>query len=229
MPDQTSHVRHHHSLVADLERRLLIAIAKRLPPAVGSDHLSLLGLAGIVLTGACFAALRVTPHAVWGVPLALFVNWFGDSLDGTVARVRDRQRPRYGYYVDHVIDIIGTTALMGGLACSPLISPVLALALLSAYLLLCAESYLSTHVVGIFRISHGGVGPTELRVILAVGALKAAASPFVDVPALGEWRLFDIGAIVALVGMGTVFLAAAARTTYALYLAEPLPAERRRS
>jgi phosphatidylglycerophosphate synthase len=132
-----AHIRDHRSVLATAEKRLLIAIARRLPHFVNSDHLSALGLTSIILTGACFALMSVTSLAAYGVPFALALNWFGDSLDGTVARVRNHQRPRYGYYVDHVIDIAGTTALMIGLACSTIIHPVLAMALLCAYLLLC--------------------------------------------------------------------------------------------
>lgn len=218
-----AHIRDHRSVLADAEKRLLIAIARRLPHFVNSDHLSALGLASIVLTGICFALMAVTPAAAYGVPIALALNWFGDSLDGTVARVRNHQRPRYGFYVDHVIDIAGTTALMVGLAYSTIINPLLALALLCAYLLLCAESYLSTHASGVFKMSFAGFGPTELRLVLIAGALKVAVSPLVDVPGLGPTRLFDIGAAVALIGMTGAFLIQAARTTRLLYAAEPIP------
>lgn len=221
-----SHIRAHHSVLAASEKQLLVAIARRLPAAVNSDHLSVLGLASIALTGLCFALMAVNPLWAYGVPLALAANWFGDSLDGTLARVRDQQRPRYGYYVDHVIDIAGTTALMAGLAVSPLIHPVLALSLLCAYLLLCAESYLSAHASGVFKMSFLGFGPTELRLVLIAGALKAAASPHVTLPFVGQARLFDVGAGVALVGMALAFVASAWQTTRLLYLAEPLQGRR---
>lgn len=217
------HIRDHRSVLADAEKRLLIAIAQRLPRFVNSDHLSGLGLAGIVLAGASFALMAVTPMAAYGVPVALALNWFGDSLDGTLARVRNQQRPRYGYYLDHVLDIVGTTALMGGLALSTIIHPLLALGLLIVYLLLCAESYLSTHAAGVFKMSFAGFGPTELRVVLVAGALKVAVTPIVHLPWLGSARLFDIGAVVALIGMSIAFIVSAARTTTLLYQAEPLP------
>lgn len=222
-----AHIRDHRSVLADTEKRLLIAMARRLPRFINSDHLSALGLAGIVLAGASFALMSVTPLAAYGVPVALAINWFGDSLDGTVARVRNQQRPRYGYYLDHVLDLVGTTALMSGLALSGLLHPVLALALLIVYLLLCAESYLSTHAAGVFKMSFAGFGPTELRLVLVAGALKAAVSPLVHVPTLGVMQLFDIGAMIALVGMSGAFLISAARTTRLLYRAEPIPSAER--
>jgi len=218
-----SHIRDHRSVLAEAEKRLLIAIARRLPRQINSDHLSGLGMAAIVTTGVCFALMAVSPWAVCGVVVALAVNWFGDSLDGTLARVRGHQRPRYGYYVDHIIDIAGTTALMVGLACSALITPLLALGLLCAYLLVCAESYLGTHAAGVFRMSFLGFGPTELRIVLMIGALKAAVTPVVQVPLIGAMRLFDVGGTVALAGLGMAFIVSAVTTTRALYRAEPIP------
>src|SRR5207253_492733 len=108
--------------------------------------------------------------AAGGVIVSLALNWFGDSLDGTVARVRGQQRPRYGYYVDHLLDLAGTAFLMLGLACSSLMSPIVAALLLAAYLLVAAETYLATHVRGVFKMSFLGFGPTELRIVIAVGA-----------------------------------------------------------
>ncbi|MEQ1872061.1 MAG: CDP-alcohol phosphatidyltransferase family protein [Vicinamibacterales bacterium] len=217
------HIRDHRSMLAEAEKRLLIAMARRLPKSINSDHLSGLGLAAIILAGVSFALMSVAPGAAWGVVAALALNWYGDSLDGTLARVRGHQRPRYGYYVDHVIDIAGTSALMLGLATSTLIHPVLALSLLVVYLLLCAESYLGTHAAGVFRMSFLGFGPTELRLVLIAGALKAAQNPVVSLPAIGTVRLFDVGAVFAIAGMLFAFIVSSVRTTRMLYEAEPLP------
>ena len=105
MSDPAPHVRVNHGLLAQPEKRLLIWLARRIPPGINSDHLSALGLIAMGAAGLCFAAFRLTPWAAAGVVLSLAANWLGDSLDGTLARVRDEQRPRYGYYVDHVIDL----------------------------------------------------------------------------------------------------------------------------
>jgi phosphatidylglycerophosphate synthase len=219
-----SHVREHKSVLAAVEKHALIYMAERLPRAVNSDHLSGVGLAAMFAAGACFAAYRIAPGwAAVGVVACLAVNWFGDSLDGTVARVRQQQRPRYGFYVDHVIDLTGSTFLLGGLACSGLMSPLIAASLLCAYLLVSAETYLATHAAGVFRMSFMGFGPTELRILIAIGALKAAATPIVDVPALGAMRLFDIGGLIGTAGLIVACVAAAVRNTRALYLAEPMP------
>ncbi len=218
-----AHVRENNSLFADVERRALIWMAHRIPRRINSDHLSALGLSAMLGSGLSFAAFALTPWAAWGVVVSLALNWLGDSLDGTLARVRGHQRPRYGYYVDHVIDLAGATFLMAGLACSGLMSPLIAAAMLAAYLLVSAETYLATHARGLFRMSVLGFGPTELRILVAIGALRAASQPWVSLGDLGMMRLFDVGALIAAAGMAIVFVISAARNTKALYAAEPPP------
>jgi archaetidylinositol phosphate synthase len=218
-----AHARINASFTAAVETRLLTWIARRLPPWVTSDALSALGLAAMFAAGLSFAALRWTPWAAAAIVASLAVNWFGDSLDGTVARVRRQERPHFGYYVDHVIDLAGTTLLLIGLAGSGLMDPLLALAVLAGYLLVAAESYLATHAAGLFRMSFLGFGPTELRILLAAGAVKCARSPFVDLVGGPTVRLFDAGGIVAIVALAIAFAAAAIRNTRALHRAEPLP------
>jgi archaetidylinositol phosphate synthase len=218
-----SHVRLNRSVLAAAEKRLLIWIARRLPLAVDSDHLSLLGLVSMFVTGVGFALMRVTGWGVLIVIAGLLANWFGDSLDGTVARVRGHERPRFGFYVDHVIDLAGATALFAGLACSGLMTPLLAAAVLAGYLLLSAETFLATHVTGVFRMSSAGVGPTELRLILIAGALYAARHRAVSSP-WGQVLLFNAGGVIALIGFAIVFVISSVQQTRALYLAEPKPA-----
>ena len=103
-------------LLTAVERRVLIWLAHRLPARVNSDHLTALGLVSMFLVGVCFAISREMPAALWGVVVFLALNWFGDSLDGTLARVRGHQRPRYGFYVDHILDTFGALFVLGGLA-----------------------------------------------------------------------------------------------------------------
>lgn len=216
------HTREHRSLLASAEKRLLLAVAQRLPHWLSSDHLTLLGLLSMAAAGLAFAAIGTSRWGAAALALALTANWFGDSLDGTLARVRDRQRPRYGYYVDHVIDLAGTAALVTGMAASGLMQPSIALALLSAYFLVSAETYLATHAVGVFRLSCAGIGPTELRILIAAGGFYVAAHPWVDV-AGHVVRLLDVSGLVAAAGLVTVFVASAIRNARALYVAEPLP------
>lgn len=223
-----SHIRNNSSVTAGAEKQLLIWIAERLPPAINSDHLSFLGLASMAAAGLAFAGFRLTPWAALAVCLALAANWFGDSLDGTVARVRHQQRPRYGFYVDHIIDIAGTTLLVAGMAGSGLMHPLIACTVLVAYLLVSSESYLATHAAGVFRMSFLGFGPTELRLLLMAGAIRAAYGGWIQPFGMGtQVRLFDVGGAVATVGLVIAFVVSALRNTRALYLAEPMPARPR--
>ncbi len=169
------HVREHASVLMQSEKRLLIWIAERLPARVTPDHLSLLGLLAMLLAGLAFWISQWEPPALLIVVAALALNWFGDSLDGTLARVRNRQRPRYGFYVDHVIDVAGTFFLLGGLAASSYMTPIIALGVLVAYLMVSAESFLAAHTVGVFRMAHVGIGPTELRILLAAGTISCSS------------------------------------------------------
>ena len=215
------HVREHGSLLAASERRLLIWIARRLPAAVNSDHLTVLALLAMALAGGAFAAARVVPQALWLVIVALALNWFGDSLDGTLARVRGAERPRYGFYVDHVLDIVGISLLLGGLACSGYMTPLVAMVLLVAYLLVTAEVFLATAAHGVFRMSFLMVGPTELRIVLAIGTLALFGDPHVDLGALGRYRLFDVGGVVAAAGLVIALVSATIRNTRVLARMEP--------
>ncbi len=217
------HVREHKSLLAAAEKRVLVWMAERIPRAVNADHLTAIGVLGTLGAGLAFAAAAWWSLALVAVPACLAVNWFGDSLDGTVARVRQQQRPRYGFYVDHAVDLANAVCLFTGMACSGLMRPSLALGVLAAYLLVCGESFLATHAVGVFRISFSGMGPTELRILLAVGALAAVNRPFVTLFGIGPFALFDVGASIAIGGMLGAFVISAIRNGRQLYLAEPLP------
>jgi len=216
-----THIRDHRSLLAKPERRLLEWMAFRLPPWVGSDHLTLLGLVSMPAAGLAFAMIQRSWLYAAAFVLALAVNWFGDSLDGTLARIRCQPRPRYGYYVDHVIDLFGAAALVAGIAASGLMTPAMALALLSAYFLVAAETFLATHTVGVFRLSFAGVGPTELRILLAMGAVAVATHPFSDI-AGRRFLMLDVAAAIAFVCLVGTFFASAIRNTRALYRAEPI-------
>jgi len=218
-----THVREHKSVLAAFEKQVLVWLAHRLPRHVNSDHLTGLGAVAMVGAGGAFALAAYDRRALLFVPVMLAINWFGDSLDGTVARVRGHQRPRYGYYLDHVVDLANSTALFAGMAFSGLMQPTMGLALLLGYVLLCAESFLATHAVGVFRLSFSGVGPSELRILLSIGALAAMQKPTVSPFGLAAVPLFDLGGAIAVVGMAGAFAISSWRNARTLYRAEPLP------
>ena len=209
-------------LLAPLEKRTLLWLAERLPRRVNSDHLTLLALAAMAGAGLSFGLATRTPLALFAVAAFLAINWFGDSLDGTVARVRQQQRPRYGFYVDHVVDLIGTAFLFGGMAASGLMSPLVAAGLLVAYVLLAAETFLAAHSLGEFTLSYFKVGPTELRILLAIGAVTLVWHPHAEIAGRTFW-LLDVGGVIGMAGMIGTFLFAAATHTRTLYMAEPMP------
>jgi phosphatidylglycerophosphate synthase len=197
-------------------------MAERTPAWINSDHLTLLGLVAQALAGASYALARWNRGALLAVIFFLALNWLGDSLDGTLARVRNRQRPRYGFYVDHMVDSFGALFLMGGLALSGYMHPALAIALLIAFLLLSIQSYLATYALGEFHLSFWRLGPTELRILLAVGNLTLFRWAHVTLFGRGHFRLFDVGAVGGLIGMTAMLLAATASSTRRLYQQERL-------
>lgn len=215
-------VRVHNALTARLEKRLLAWMAERVPAAIGPDHLTALALASQMLAGAAYALSSHDGRFLWLVNCFLFLNWFGDSLDGTLARIRNRQRPRYGFYVDHMADAFGALALMAGLGCSGYLHWKIAAGMLLCFYALSIESYLATYTTGRFHLSHGIFGPTEIRILLAVGNIVVLTHPYADL-AGRRFLLFDAGGAVAIMAMAVMVLAAAVRQTSLLYKEETLP------
>ncbi|MDR3777477.1 MAG: CDP-alcohol phosphatidyltransferase family protein [Terracidiphilus sp.] len=210
------------SLTAALEKRALLWMAERAPKWVTSDQLTLLGLAAQVVAGICYALSRYNRYALLVVIAFIALNWLGDSLDGTLARVRHQQRPRYGFYVDHMVDIFGSAALMCGLGFSGLLHWQTAIAMLIAFLLLASESYLATYTLSCFELSQGVFGPTEIRILLIIGNLALLHSPYSTL--FGHrMLLFDLGGTIAAVSMFAMAISVTVRHTAELYRQEPLP------
>lgn len=219
-PEFKTAARQQTSVLAPLERVCLNWLARNMPPWVKPDHLTLLGFVAMLIAGASYACARWSPvAALLVVNLCLAINWFGDSLDGTLARARNKQRPRYGFYVDHIIDAFGIMFTLCGLAMSGLMSWNIALGVLVVYFMLSIDVYLATYTIGTFRISFYKFSPTELRILLAIGNLRAISHPtarfFGD-----KYLFFDIGAVVAIVLMAVVLLISVTRNTVTLYRAE---------
>lgn len=221
-----SATRVNRALTASMEKRVLEWMARRAPRWVTSDGLTMLGLCAQVGAGVGYALMR---YGVWGLALVnvcVVLNWLGDSLDGTLARVRGQQRPRYGFYVDHMVDVFGAVALMCGMACSGLVHWEVAAAMLVGFLVLASESYLATYTLGRFELSQGVFGPTEIRIGMVLGNVAAM-----------HWRycmvwghrvlLFDVGGVVAAVGMLAIAVGVTVRHTGQLYCEEPLHREGR--
>jgi archaetidylinositol phosphate synthase len=209
------------SFTAAAERKALAWLAVRLPARVNSDHLTLLGFVAMFLAGASYAFARTHGAGLILATFFLALNWFGDSLDGTLARLRNRQRPRYGFYVDHMIDTFGGFFLMGGLAISGIVDWRIALGMFVAFLMLSVEVYLATYTVGTFQLSFAKFGPTEIRILLALGNVALWFHP--DARIFGSsYRVFDVGGIIAIAGMSLMLIVSTIFNTVKLYRAEPV-------
>ena len=209
------------SFVTKAEKKVLGWLAERMPAPINSDHLTVLGAAGMFLAGASYALARFNRYGLLLACFFLAVNWFGDSLDGTLARYRKRQRPRYGFYVDHVIDCFGVTALLAGMGASGHMNPLIAVWMLVAYLLLSAEIFLATYALARFEMSYFYFGPTELRILLCVGNLYVFFDPLVHPFGL-SLSLWDFGASLGSIGMTTIAILSFFRHARVLYELERL-------
>ena len=208
------------SILAPLERAALHFFARRMPAWVNSDHLSILGLVGMIGAGLFYAASKHNPLMLHLVNVFIFLNWFGDSLDGTLARYRDRQRPRYGFYVDHIIDTFGAFFLLFGIALSGYMSERVAAGLLIVYFMVAINSYLAAYALGVFKISQWKMGPTEMRLLLMIGNVFLIYHPRAYHQ---RYLLYDIGGVVAIVGMALILVVLSIQHTHALYGLERLP------
>jgi archaetidylinositol phosphate synthase len=217
----TTACRVNDALTASLEKRALQWMAQRMPRWVSSDMLTLLGFGAQLGAGMAYAWARYQRSALLLVILCLMLNWFGDSMDGTLARVRCQQRPRYGFYVDHMVDCLGAIVLMAGLGFSGFVHWQIAIAMLIAFLLLSSESYLATYTLSRFQISQGIFGPTEIRILLICGNFALLRSPYSTV--LGHRvLLFDLAGTIAVICMFAMAILLTARHTRQLYREEPL-------
>jgi archaetidylinositol phosphate synthase len=210
------------SFLAPLEKKTLIWLAHRTPAWINSDHLTMLGLISLLGAGLSYWYSRYNRSGLSLVAACLALNWLGDSLDGTLARVRNRQRPRYGFYVDHIVDTFGVLFLLGGLAMSGYMSAPIAAGLLTAYYMLSIEVYLATYTIGTFHLSFWKFSPTELRILLAIGNIVLFYCPMVQL-AGSTYRLYDVGGAAGVTGLTLILITSVVRHTAQLYRAERLP------
>jgi phosphatidylglycerophosphate synthase len=209
-------------LLAGVERRVLQRLAARVPRSIRSNHLTALGTLAAAGAGTAYALTNYSPRWLWVASLMLVINWLGDSLDGTLARVRGTQRPKYGYYLDHVVDAFSTTVIGLGIGLSPYVDLGIALGLVVVYLALSINVYLESTVFGVFKISYGRIGPTEVRLLLialnttlALAALWEVKGPW-PIALVANWTL-----AILLGGMVALFVGRFAKNLYRLARLEP--------
>jgi len=211
------------SFLAGLEKRTLIWLAARTPAWINSDHLTLLGLVAMAGAGASYWWSGSNRLGLLLAIVCLGLNWLGDSLDGTLARFRDHSRPRYGFYVDHIVDAFSALFLLGGMALSGYMSVPIALGLLVAYLMLSVEVYLASYTLGDFKISYFKMGPTELRLLLAAGNLVLYFWKSTTHVAGRAHKFFDVAGTIGISGMVLIMVISAVHNTARLYRQEPIP------
>ena len=171
------------SFLSPYEKKVLVYLAGKMPEWVTSDMLTIVGFLGAIVmaTGYCLSNLNL--NWLWLACFGLFLNWFGDSLDGSLARVRNTQRKTYGFFIDHNVDVINETIMFVGVGCSPLVNMSFAMFALVAYFMLSVYVYIDCHLKGEMRLSYGGLGPTEFRIMLAIVNIL-----FMYIPWLSTWK-----------------------------------------
>lgn len=209
-------------LLAGPEHRLLVALAARVPRALRSNHFTVLGTLGALGAGAAYALSARDAAWLWLASLMLAVNWFGDSLDGTLARVRRVERPRYGYYLDHLVDAFSTAVIGAGIGLSPYVDFGVAMGLVVGYLVLSINVYLESVVFGVFKLAYGRIGPTEVRLLLVAANTVLALQAVCPLPLPWPVPTVANGVFSALlIGMGGLLLGRFALNLHRLAKLEP--------
>ncbi|NOZ51055.1 MAG: CDP-alcohol phosphatidyltransferase [Chloroflexi bacterium] len=193
MATSKKHARINDILLGPLERPALRWLAAHMPAWVNPDVLTGIGVVGALLVFISYNLTRSSDIFLWGVNLGLLINWFGDSLDGTLARYRHIERPRYGFFVDHTVDAFNIVLIVLGLALSPYVRFEYAALALVGYLLLSVLVYVRTYIQGVFQISYGKLGPTEARAIVVLANVYVYfwGNPAMQT-ALGKVRVYDV-------------------------------------
>ncbi len=198
------HERENDILLGFLERPALEWLAKHMPQWVTPDTLTGIGVFASILIFVSYILTNISPHFLWLASLGFILNWFGDSLDGTLARYRHIERPRYGFLVDHWVDAISTVLIFLGLGLSPYVDFTVGALGVIAYLLVSIMVYLITYVTGIFQITNAKIGPTEIRVIAVLlnTAMFLIGNPTFALPIFGQTSLYTL--VVGLIALAMV-------------------------
>ena len=201
MEDKKQANRIQTSILNPYEKKILVWLAERMPAWVTSDMLTFVGFIGACVVAAGYCLSNLGLGWLWLSCLGFAINWFGDSLDGSLARVRGTQRKIYGFFIDHNVDVINETIMFIGVGASPLVNLTFMMAVLVAYLMLSVYVYIDCHLKGEMRLTYGGLGPTEFRILAILVNLM-----FIYIPALSSWKThvvlfhneFDFGVLDAI-------------------------------
>ena len=225
MSTSKDHKRVLETFLRPIEKPVLYGLAARTPAWMTPDHLTLIGTIGAFIIFLSYLLSRNNPVFLWLATVGLIINWYGDSLDGTLARHRKIQRPKYGFFVDHTVDAFNEMLIVVGLGLTVFVRLDVAALALVGYLMMLVYVYVRTVVEDVFQISYGRLGPTEVRVILA--ALNAAmfffGAPGVTTP-LGRFTVYDIAVLLVAVVLVLIFVVSSYTTGKELAKVDPPPA-----
>ena len=171
------------SILNPYERKILVWLAERMPAWVTSDMLTALGFVGSLIIATGYALSNLNLNWLWLASFGFVVNWFGDSLDGSLARVRNAQRKTYGFFIDHNVDVINECIMFTGVGLSPLVNMTFMMGVLAAYLMLSVYVYIDCHLKGEMRLTYGGLGPTEFRILAVL-----VNTVYIIFPQLNNWK-----------------------------------------
>ncbi len=219
------------SILNGVERKALVWLAERQPKWVVSDTLTAVGTLGAIMIGAGYVLSDVSIDFLWLSCLGFIVNWYGDSLDGTLARVRKTQRPIYGYYLDHTVDCINEAFMFVGLGLSGLMRLDLALMIFVVYLFLTVNVSVNAHLKSEFRLTYVKLGPTEFRVIaviltslfIFIKPLREFSSSFCLFGKELELRALDIAGLVILALLVVIYLVTIINDAKGYSKMDPMP------
>lgn len=225
MSDKQSHKRVNDILLGPLERPALRWLAANMPAWMTPDLLTMIGILGAVIIFIGYVLSNLNTAFLWLATFGFIVNWFGDSLDGTLARYRKIERPKYGFFVDHTVDAFSQLLIFSGIGLSPFVSFGPALLALVGYLLMSVLVYVDTYVTGVFKISYGKLGPTEMRVI---GIILNMAFLYLGVPTInlsfGQVSIYDLVTLAIALILISIFLFSTIRRAGELARLEGPPA-----
>jgi archaetidylinositol phosphate synthase len=198
--------RRNESLLSRGEQKFIATLLENIPRTVTPLHLTLFGVTGAAVTFLGFVGCNWSAAFLLLVPIGLFMHWFGDSLDGALARYRRIERPRFGFLIDHTTDLVTQTMMLAGLGLSPYFTMTSALLVLSMYLLFSAFTYIRVVVDHVHQLAYGGLGGTEFRIMLAAWALGAhTLGPSIQLPKIGSYSTLDVVVGVCVAGAFAVF------------------------
>ncbi len=223
------HKRSNQFALSGFEKWALPRLAAAMPSWVMPDHLTLIGIFSATAICGAYLATNVNPNWFWAASALLVLHWFGDSLDGTLARFRKTERPRYGYYLDHLTDAYSTIMIVIGLGLSSVMAFYVGVALVVVYLVMSINVYLETHVDATFKMGYGLLGPTEGRVILILlNTVAVFAGPIRFAPLGDGATVFDLAGLIGAAAMALLLLTRAVSNLRRLGALEP-PGVRRDS